>query len=185
MQAGTTGTAFGDRLIRALADWGLEGAYAREKFEDAGERAYDPAHAENFFTAAVNAANIFEKHRATLSGKTSPVQIWPHGFDLAFEWFGTRQVPHEEGGETSMLPSQLNLGFYPGEPEPYFYSNPWPFEAEALVDQQLPSGARWHTESWQGTYLPYSQLAGNPNARADLLAFAKRVYEISAPTLSA
>ncbi len=185
MQAGLTGTDFGNQLIGALADWGLDGEYAREKFEDSEPREYAPAQAERLFTAMVNAANLFEQHRATLPGSMGPVQIWPHGFDLAFEWFGTRQVPNEEPGETKTLPAQLNLGFYPGEPEPYFYSNPWPFEKDALVGSPLPPGARWHTESWQGTYLPYARLAGNPHAGADLLAFAKAVYKISAPTLTA
>ncbi len=147
MQAGKTGTAFGDQLIGALAGWGVEGEYAREKFESDEPRIYDPAQAELLFTAMVNAANLFEQHRAALPGKTGPVQIWPHGFDLAFEWFGTRQVPQEEHGETSMLPAQLNLGFYPGGPDPYFYSNPWPFEADALVDKHPTiRGALAHRE---------------------------------------
>jgi hypothetical protein len=135
----------------------------------------------------VNANRIFQQHRATLSGETGPVQLWPHGFDLAFEWFGPRVHVFEERGERQELPSQLSLGFFPGSPgvAPYFYSNPWPFETDALLGQPLPEGARWHTEGWQGTLLPYEVLVGDPNADERLLAYARRVFELTAPTLIA
>jgi hypothetical protein len=55
-----------------------------------------------------------------------------------------------------VLPSQINL-VYPGG-EPYFYSNPWPFAAEQLLDKPLPDGAAWHTEGWQGSTLAYKEL---------------------------
>jgi hypothetical protein len=138
-------------------------------------------------TALTNTDRIFKEHRATLDGEKGPVQLWPHGFDLAFEWFGSRVEVHEEQGERQELPSQLNLGFYPGSPgqAPYFYSNPWPFEADALLGRTLPDGARWHTEGWHGTILPYEELAGNPNAEERLVVYARRVFELAAPTLTA
>jgi hypothetical protein len=68
---------------------------------------------------------------------------------------------------------------------PYFYSNPWPFEEAQLVDKPLPRGAQWFTDSWQGTLLPYDELVGDRQAMDRLLEYAQRVYEISAPTLSA
>lgn len=185
MQEGLTGTAFGEQLLGVVSDLGLRGEYPRERFESEEPRTYDPDAAERFFTALVNVDHVFKKHRLTLSGEFGPVQLWPHGFDLAFEWFGTRQVEYEENGKVEKLPSQLNLGFYPGQPEPYFYSNPWPFEADRLLEHELPSGARWHTEGWEGTYLPYASLAGKADAEDRLLAFARRVYEISRPTLMA
>ena len=97
--------------------------------------------------------------------------------------FGTRTVDYEEDGQVTSYPSQLNLGFYPGEPEPYFYSNPWPFEKGQLIEQALPDGARWHLDGWEGTYLPYASLAGKADASDRLLKFAGRVYEVASPTL--
>jgi hypothetical protein len=188
MTEGLSASAFGDRVLGAVADLGLAAEYARERFEDDEPREYDPAMAEEFLRAVVNADRIFKKHRAGLSGEVGPVQLWPHGFDLAFEWFGTRMVEYEEQGKVEKHPSLLNLGFSPGEPthpEPYFYSNPWPFEADLLVDKPLPSGARWFTESWQGSILPYNLLVGDSQAEEKLLAYARAVYEISAPTLLA
>lgn len=95
-------------------------------------------------------------------------------------------MSYEEEGEVHELPSQLNLGFFPGsgEVEPYFYSNPWPFEKDQLVDESLPAGAKWHTENWQGTILPYSKVVADPNAEERLLAYARAVFEIARPTLT-
>jgi hypothetical protein len=119
-----------------------------------------------------------------LIGEVEPVQLWPHGFDLAFEWYGTRVEVQDEGGERQELPAQLNLGFFPGGPgtDPYFCSNPWPFEAGALLGQRLPQPARWHDDGWQGAMLPYEALVDDPNAEEGLLAYARRVFELAAPT---
>jgi hypothetical protein len=187
MTEGKSSTALADDLLGAVAELGLTGGYDRDKFENDELRDYDPARVGDFLTALVNADRIFEQHRVTLSGETGPVQLWPHGFDLAFEWFGARVQVYEEHGERQELPSQLNLGFFPGSPgvAPYFYSNPWPFEADALLGQPLPEGAGWHTEGWQGTLLPYEALVGDPNAEMRLLNYARRVFELTAPTLTA
>lgn len=186
MTEGLTSTQFGDHLLEAVAELGLTADYAREKFENDESREYDPAAAERFLMALTNADRIFKEHRDSLSGDMGPVQLWPHGFDLAFEWFGTRVETYREHGEVQEYPSQLNLGFYPGDPgnPAYFYSNPWPFESSTLLDNPLPAGARWHTEGWEGTILPYEELAGDANAEQRLREYARRVYELSAPTLS-
>jgi len=184
---GLSASAFGDQVLGAVADLGLTGEYAREKFENDEPREYDPVMAETYLWALVNADRTFKKHRAGLSGELGPVQLWPHGFDLAFEWFGTRVMEYQEGGQIEKYPSQLNLGFSPGEsshPEPYFYSNPWPFEGDQLVDKPLPSGARWFTETWQGSILEYNSLVGDSQAEDKLLAYARAVYDLASPTLT-
>ncbi len=125
------------------------------------------------------ASIVFEGRRVGLDGPVSPVQLWPHGFDVSFEWFGTRTEEYE--GEA--LPAQLNLGFYPKD-RAYFYSNPWPFD-ESLPSTPLPHGAEWHTEGWQGTILYYDQLVGDPAGPAKVEEYARAVYEAAAPTLTA
>jgi hypothetical protein len=188
MAAGLSSTDFADQLITAVAGLDLTGEYARQRFENGELRQYTPEMAERYLTALLNADRVFKQHRNALEGDKGPVQLWPHGFDLAFEWFGTRTVEYEEDGEVAHYPAQLNLGFSPGEsshPEPYFYSNPWPFEADPLLEKSLPAGARWFTDGWQGSILPYNELVDDERAAERLLAYARRVYEASAPTLTA
>lgn len=182
---GLTGSEMGEWVITAVSEFGLENNYPREKFSNEHARAYDPAQAQRYFGVLTNVARTFEIHRAGLAGPVSPVQVWPHGFDIAFEWFGNRVERAEEHGEVQEFLSQLNLGFYPGNEgvASYFYSNPWPFAAEALLDKPLPHGAGWHTAGWQGAELPYSELVNQPKAAEKLLEFARAVYELAAPTL--
>lgn len=182
MTTGLTGTEMGDRVLGAVADLDLTGDYARERFESDEPRDYDPAAVGELLTALVAADGILKRHRNTLPGEVGPVQLWSHGFDLSFEWFGTRMVTHEEKGDVQEIPSQINFGFYPGEPT-YFYANPWPFAADELVDHPLPGGARWHDEDWQGTILPYADVAGDPEAAARLLAYYGEVFRVASPTL--
>lgn len=185
MTEGATGTQMGDRVIAAVAELGLEGDYNREKFEDEDPREYDPAAGEAFLQAVNTVNEVFEQHRASLSGDVGPVQLWPHGFDLATEWLGTRVEKYEEEGQVTEYPSQLNLGFFPGSERPYFYSNPWPFEGDKLTSEPLPHGAQWHTEGWEGSILYYDQLQGDPDAATKLAEYARAVFDLAAPTLTA
>jgi len=186
MTEGTSSSAIADSVLGEVSRLGLTGKYDRARFESSEPRAYDPGLVSHFLTALLSADRIFKQQRATLPGEPSPVQLWPHGFDLAFEWFGTRVEVYEEDGERQEFPAQLNLGFFPGGPEtpPYFYSNPWPFEGDQLLGKALPEGASWHTEGWQGTILPYEQLSADPEAEQRLLGYARRIFELTAPTLT-
>ena len=184
LEAGVTGTEFAEHLIAQAAVYGLGDGYQRDKFENDDPRSYDSAGAETFRGILVDVNGVFIDHIETLEGDVSPVQMWPHGFDIAVEWFGTRVETHEENGEVVESPAQLNLGFYPGG-RPYFYSNPWPFESDILLPKSLPHGAEWHTEGWQGSILYYDQLADDPDAEKKLREYAAAVFAAAAPTLLA
>ncbi|MGB6639410.1 MAG: DUF5996 family protein [Thermoanaerobaculia bacterium] len=184
MTAAPTATEMGDQVLGAVGDLGLTGDYDRQRFDNEEPRTYDPAAVEKFLSALVRADAVLKRHRETLVGEVGPVQLWPHGFDLSFEWYGTRMETHEEDGKLQELPAQINFGFYPGEPT-YFYANPWPFDADKLVDQPLPGGALWHEEGWQGTMLPYADVVGDPEAEERLLSYLGEVYKVASPTLLA
>ena len=185
LDGGLSGTQMGERLIAAVGEAGLHGDYDRRRFASDEPGAFDPDAAGRCFAALVKADRVFKKQRAQLTGNTSLVQFWPHGFDLSMEWFGTRVERLKENGQTKELPAQLNLGFYPGEDDAssYFYSSPWPFDADKLLERPLPDGATWHTQGWQGAMLPYAALRDDANAEERLLAFAKAVYDVAAPLL--
>jgi Family of unknown function (DUF5996) len=185
MTQGLTGTQLGEALLSAVAELSLSGNYTRKKFENDDPREYDPEAAVRFLNVLLNAQRVFKTYRATLSGDVGPIQLWPHGFDLSFEWFGTRVERYEEHGKVQEYPSQISLGFYPGDDDnaSYFYSNPWPFEAEQLTANPLPEGVRWVTEDWQGTMLPYDELVGDPDAEQRLNEYARAVYNIASPAL--
>lgn len=181
MDAGLSGSAMGERVLAAAAEAGITGEVDRSRFASEEPGTYDAAVVDRFFTSLVLADRVFKRHAARLGKDTGPVRLWPHGFDLAMEWFGTRVESYNEGGRTMELAAQLNLGFYPGQDDEtsYFYSNPWPFDADKLLGRALPHGAVWHTEGWQGTLLPYTAARDEEQ----VLAYAKAVYDIAAPLL--
>lgn len=180
MTKGLTGTELAEELIRRAADLGFEGDYLAEKYESDEPRGYEPEAAERFYAVLRGVDSLFKEHRETLPGDRGPVQLWPHGFDLSFEWFGTRVETYEDID----YPSQLNLGYFPND-RAYFYSNPWPFERELLLGKPLPSGAEWFTEGWEGTILYYDQLEGDPDAGQKLADYARAVFDLASPTLMA
>ena len=183
MNAGLTATEMGDALIAAAAEFGLLGDYDRSKFENDNARPYDPDDALSLFQALVTAEGVLAIHRSRIGGNTGPIQLWPHGFDLAFEWFGTRMVATSDMAESSQVPAQINLGLYPAG-NAYFYSNPWPFEAEDLLGVELPDGARWYTDGWEGSTLPYAAVAGASDGQERVLSYARAVFDLAAPGLT-
>lgn len=181
MDKGLSATAVGNELIEAV---GLEDNYNRERFEADDARPYNHDHATAIGNAFDAAAKIFMDHNAEIGGEQAPVQVWPHGFDIATEWYGTKTLEHEEHGETETLPAQLNLGFYPGG-RAYFYSNPWPFATDDLLGHELPHGAQWNTEGWEGSILYLDQVAGHADSANRVLEYARSVFELASPTLMA
>lgn len=101
---GLTTAAFGERLLEELSRLGVEPEVDRHQFADDSTRQYDPGHAEAYRQALVSANQVLVGHQERLSGETGPVQLWPHNFDLAFEWFGTLMVAREVEGESEASP---------------------------------------------------------------------------------
>ena len=186
MTDGLNSTEFGNRLLSMLGELGIKAEFEREKYENDEPRMYDLKAAGAYREILLKTAEILELHRSGLTGDTGPIQLWPHNFDMAFEWFGTRLIPDGEDDDAQEIPSQINFGLAPGDSshaEAYFYSNPWPFE-ESLIDRKLPAGAQWFTESWMGSLLPYAEIAGDPAGEDKLAAYFKAVYELSSPLLN-
>lgn len=182
MAADMTGSDFGRELIEMVAEFGLVADYATEKFADDEPRTYDPTAAEQFFQALVNIDHNLELHRSALGGFVGPLQLWPHGFDLAFEWYGAQTGSQTGASDSAEVPAQLNLGFYPAG-RAYFYSNPSPFDS-ALLEAELPSPAQWHTEGWKGSILYYDDVLETNDPASLLLEYADAVHRLAVPTLT-
>ena len=182
MAEGLTGTELAERVHEVVELLGIDEDYDADRYESDEPREYDAEAASAFWTILRLAYEALSEHRAGLGNSVGPVQLWPHGFDIAFEWFGAKAVPYEEDGAAEMIPSQCNFGFYPGG-EAYFYANPWPFAAADLLGIDLPHGAEWHTDGWEGSKLPLSLLAGLPDGYERLKDYYMAVFCAAEPTL--
>jgi len=166
-----------DQTLSAVKAFGVEPEIDQSIFASTEVGPYVPEQAETYLAVLKSVHAVFQQFKATLPGKTSPVQLWPHHFDLSMEWFSGREadVPEgEEGGD-----EQIGFGFATGDetvPQAYFYANPWPFPA-GLTETALPEEARWHTDSWQGGLLLYNTLSISEEPAALLKAYLEAVHK--------
>jgi hypothetical protein len=164
-----------EKTLSTLKDFGVEPVIDQSLFESTVLCPYDRHQAAVYFQALTQIHQVFQEFKAALPGQTSPVQLWPHHFDLSLEWFSGREVPgaEEEAAE------QIGFGFSTGDEsmsEPYFYANPWPFPGK-LIEQPLPPGTSWHTSSWQGGLCRYPSLVTAETPAAVLRTFLETVYQ--------
>jgi len=184
MDDGMTATAMGDAVLGAVARLGLEGEYDRDKFESDEPLLYDREVATRYFAVLRHLAEVLSTHRDGIGEPVGPIQVWPHGFDMAFEWFGSRIEEYEENGEVAQQQAQCNFGFYPGG-RAYLYANPWPFQSDRLMSNELPGRAQWHTEGWEGSQLYFDEVADQPDGEQRILDYFAAVFAAAAPTLRA
>ena len=173
---GLSASQLGEQLIAKLADLGVHGKIDETRFADGAPREYALDAAERYFTALSHVGRVLEQFRGEIADESDPVQFWPHHFDLAFVILGKKQVTTVDGD----LPTQITVGFSPddpGQPSPYFYMSPFPFE-ETLTHHKLPAGAVWHTAVWQGALLPYAEIAERADAEKRILDFLRAAYQV-------
>jgi hypothetical protein len=75
---------------------------------------------------------------------------------------------------------RMNFGFSTGDDsiaEPYLYATAYPLPPE-LPHAELPPGARWQTEGWQGAVFPYAELVGVADAQERVLSFLRGMQDL-------
>jgi hypothetical protein len=151
---------------------------------DREHASYDPDAVQRFWRILDWSDTVFEEFSGWSCGKTSPVHLFWHSFDLAVTRFSGRQAPPlpDADGVTREAYSHevVSFGFWAGDerlPEPAYYSYTAP-EPAGLRDRKLqPDGARW-LEQGSGSLavLEYDAVRTAANPRATLLAFLQSTY---------
>jgi hypothetical protein len=113
-------------------------------------------------------ATAMETFRAGIREETSPVQLWPHHFDLSMIWLPGEKIPGQDPMNEEYSDKQMNFGFAFGDesiPAPYFYVTAYPTPDE-MAAIQLPSGSEWKTDGFSGAVLTYRSLldASDPSS---------------------
>jgi hypothetical protein len=153
----------------------------RSLFENGAPLRYDHSAAGEFWRTLAQVDSVFRHFQATVREETSPVQLWPHHFDLAVMLLSGRLVPDQDPEDPEYSDEQMSFGFVTGDeniPEPYFYATAWP-PPDGLLDTPLPGAATWHTTGFTGAVLRYHALVGESDAGAALLNFLGTVYSAS------
>jgi hypothetical protein len=185
LAAEPTASALADSISTELDGLGIEFELDPERVDNEQPRSYDPDFASRYLAALEAVHDAQEQAKSRMKGETGPIQLWPHHFDQSFEWFSPRKITVEREGEQEEAQPQINFGFAPGDetfPDPYFYSNPWPFDP-TVESRPLASGARWTEDGFQGSMLPYQDLTDNPDPVAALVSYYISVYQAAEPML--
>ena len=130
---------------------------------------------------------VFKEFAGRFNGKTSPVQLYWHSFDLAVTRFSGRRAPVRSGADPVTREAYshevISFGFWPGDPsfrEPAFYSYTAP-EPEGLTEQPLhPPAASW--QEGGTALLTYEEVRSSASPRETLLEFLQSAYEAGAKT---
>ena len=125
--------------------------------EDYEHATYNPAQANNYLTAATQAALVLATLRAPYRGRSTPVNAWWGTFDLAVSLFSGQAADPPSNDfimRNSATAQQIEVGWWPGDaryPRPAFFAFAFPspdgFDQATLA----PAAARWDTEL--GEYL--------------------------------
>jgi len=164
--------SIGTAIADLASDHGSTFEVDAARYEDTEELAYEQWHAKAWHDNTVWVADTFAILNTGVEGETAGPHIWPHGFDVATEWFGTTVVGEGEAAANS----QIAVGFYPAG-DAYFYANPWPF-TDSWAATPLPDGAIWHVDGWQGAMLPATNL-DDSDEREQVLVFARAVHDLA------
>jgi Family of unknown function (DUF5996) len=155
---------------------------------DAEHAAYDRDAVERFWHVLDWTDAVFEEFAGWYCGKTSPVQVFWHSFDLAVGRFGGKRAPARSDADAVTREAYsheiVSFGFWAGgrnQREPSYYSYTAP-EPPGLRSQPLrPEQARW-TDQGTGSLalLAYDDVRAAVDPRATLLAFLESAYRAGA-----
>ena len=160
--------------------------------EDTENSSYDKEYVERFYKTLVAVDDIFEEFRGRFTGKSTPVHLFWHSFDLALTRFsGKRVTPREGAGmveREAYSHEVISFGFWFGDdkvPAPAFYSYTAP-EPAGLADEPLiPASASWQEANGSHmALLMYENVLTSKNPRETALAFLESAYQAGAKAAS-
>ena len=185
---------FDARLHEALAELGVDVAITEKPFglpittpyaEDREHMSWDRGAIERFGRILDWSDGVFEEFAGWFNGKTSPVHLFWHSFDLAVTRFSGRPAPAiaaDAVTRETYSEEVISFGFWPGDDnvkDATYYSYTAP-EPAGLREQPLAVGDWVASGSGLLAVLPYEAVRTSTDPRGMLLAFLQGAYEAGA-----
>jgi hypothetical protein len=126
----------------------------------AGFSDYSSDTAKDLGSALGAVAAALVDFRAGIREESSPIQVWPHHFDLSMIWLPGDKIPDQDPADEEYADKQMNFGFVFGDEsftEPYFYVTAYPLP-DAMSQLELPAGTTWKSEGFNAAVLLYKDL---------------------------
>lgn len=175
--AGHSQVSLAEEVLKALADHSHPLTLNYAEITDTNPLQPDAALAADYAAVQYSMFATIARFRARLIGYLSPVNVWPHGFDISTLWFARGTVEEQD--------PHLNIGFSPGSagfPRPYIYVYARPQPA-GFLDIKLPEPAYWTRDKWTGIVIDYDFLAKQADHERVLENMLDAIYAAGAPLL--
>ncbi|MGI8643888.1 MAG: DUF5996 family protein [Thermomicrobiales bacterium] len=195
--AGLSVAVFHDQLFTALAEVGVKASIVEMPFDlepairfsdDRDHAGYDAVYVERWWSILVQIEQVFDEFRGRFTGKTSPIQLFWHTFDLAVTRFSGRRAPDRPEADRVTREAYshevVSFGFWAGDDKvraPAFYSYTWPDPPNLMQRQLLPEAAFWDDSGGSAmALLMYDDLRQLASPAESLLAFLQSAYDAGA-----
>ena len=165
--------------LAALLQMGIRVQLNMDQALDESPGEYDAVAAATFWQALGQIAGVFAEFKAELREETSPINLWPHHFDMALVWFSGKRVAGVDPGDEDHADEQMSFGFSTGDaaiPDPYFYISAYPLP-DGLRNSSLPQDATWNTQGWQGALMMYDVLTRAQEPQEKLRGYLRGVHQ--------
>ncbi len=172
-----TQISLADAVLKAMDSHGHPVSINRAEITGTTPLDADSALAADYAAALYSIFTAIARFRARLIGPQSPLNVWPHCFDLSMLWFARGFVEEQD--------PHLNFGFSPGSPgfpRPYVfvYARPMP---DGFLDIKLPEPAYWTRDRWTGIVIDYDFLAAQNDHETVLEKLLSAIYAAAVPLL--
>lgn len=197
---GLTVADFYSSVFANLAKFGIEPKIWAMPYEapsttpfadDTENKSYDKEYVERFHHILVGVDDILEEFRGRFTGKSTPVHLFWHSFDLALTRFSGKPAPPMP--EANLVTREayshevISFGFWFGDDKPNsvaapaFYSYTAP-EPAGLADEPLsPSSAKWvDSNGAHLALLMYDDARTKDDPQTVVLEFLQSAYEAGA-----
>ncbi len=156
--------------------------------EDEEHNSYDKEFIERYWQILKHTDRIFKIFSGQFCGKTCPVQLYWHSFDLTVTRFSGKRGP--DMSEASQVEQEayshevISFGFWPGDQDvrnPAFYSYTYP-SPEGLDHEPLqPEAAEWVEQNGSPmALLMYDDVRNADNPEQTMLDFLESAYQAGA-----
>jgi len=157
--------------------------------DDHENKSYDKKYIERFHQILVAVDDIFEEFRGRFTGKSTPVHLFWHSFDLALTRFSGRKAPPMP--DANMVTREayshevISFGFWFGDDKPnsvaapafYSYTAPKP---DGLENEPLQPDKAFWTPDGGMALLMYDDVRTADDPRGKVLDFLESTYRAGA-----
>jgi hypothetical protein len=147
---------------------------------------YDPVPVATMWQILISVDSVFQQFRGRFIGKSTPVHLFWHHFDLALTRFSGRRNPPRSGISQVEYEAYshevISFGFWFGDanvPEPAFYAYGFPVAEGAYAEPLQPSAAFWSADAGMAL-LKYEDVRSAPDPRQAILDFLESSYRANA-----